>query len=274
MPESRRIRLLLSDVDGTLVTDDKVLTKGAIAACQELHRAGVALALVSSRPPRGLRMLIQPLALSTVIAGCNGALLVKPDLSVIECHSLDPEIAGRSVALLLEQGLEVWVYTESEWLVRDRNAAHVAREEWILQFDAKPVAAFCAADLAQAVKIVGVSDDLGRVAACETSIQTSLDSKVSARRSQLYFLDITHPLANKGAVATSLSNRLNIPPEAIATIGDMPNDVLMFQESGLSIAMGNASDAVKAAASVTTDSNEKEGFAKAVKNFILPLGAI
>jgi len=70
-----------------------------------------------------------------------------------------------------------------------------------------------------------------------------------------------------------LSKRLDIPPEEIATIGDMPNDVLMFHKSGVSIAMGNASDAVKAQAGLVTDSNENEGFAKAVRKFILPLAA-
>jgi Cof subfamily protein (haloacid dehalogenase superfamily) len=264
------IRLLLADIDGTMVTDDKVLTEDAKAACRELRAAGIALAITSSRPPRGLAMLIQPLALDNPIAGFNGGVMVNPDLSVIETHTLDLATARQTVALLLEHGLDVWLYTAADWFVRDRAAPHVAREEWILKFDASPVAGFSDADLALAVKIAGVSDDLDRVAACEKAALNLLGGRASATRSQLYFLDVTHPLANKGAVATALARRLNLSADLIATIGDMPNDVLMFRNSGLSIAMGNASDAVKAEASVVTDSNENEGFAKAVRRFILP----
>jgi hydroxymethylpyrimidine pyrophosphatase-like HAD family hydrolase len=67
----------------------------------------------------------------------------------------------------------------------------------------------------------------------------------------------------------TLSKLLNIPPEQMATIGDMPNDVLMFRNSGFSIAMGNASDEVKSQATAVTDSNQDEGFANAVRKFIL-----
>jgi len=264
------IRLLLADVDGTLVTEDKVLTEAAKEAVQALHQAGIAFAITSSRPPRGMRMLFGPLALQGAIAGFNGGMYVNPDLSVIASHTLDPAAARQAVILILEQELDVWVYTEAEWLIRDRNAPHVAREAWILKFDARVVASFADADLARVVKIVGVSDDAGRVAASEKAVGDSLGEKASVARSQTYYLDVTHPLANKGVVVTTLAERLNISPVQIATIGDMSNDVAMFRESGFSIAMGNASDEVKAQASVVTDTNQCEGFAKAVRNFVLP----
>lgn len=80
---------------------------------------------------------------------------------------------------------------------------------------------------------------------------------------------MTHKEANKGAVLDYLSRTLAIPLAEIATIGDQPNDVLMFRRSGLSIAMGNAAAEVQAEASATTASSEDEGFAKAVENHIL-----
>jgi hydroxymethylpyrimidine pyrophosphatase-like HAD family hydrolase len=131
------------------------------------------------------------------------------------------------------------------------------------------VASFTDAHLAHAVKIVGISDDLDLVATCEKAAQNALGKEASAARSQPYYLDVTHPQANKGAVVATLSKLLNILPTQIATMGDMPNDVLMFRKSGFSIAMGNASDEVKAQASAVTDSNENEGFAKAVQKFVL-----
>jgi len=269
MTAEHDIRLFLADVDGALVTRDKVLTEAAKTTVRELDQAGIAFAITSGRPPRGMSMLIEPLALRTAIAGFNGGVLVNPDLSVIESHTLDPAAARQTVKLILDRGLDAWVYTESEWLIRDKNAPHVARETWTVKFDAKVVASFTETHLAHAVKIVGISDDLDLVAACEKAAQNALGDKASAARSQPYYLDVTHPRANKGTVVETLSRLLKIPLAQIATMGDMPNDVLMFRKSGFSIAMGNASDEVKAQASAVTDSNENEGFAKAVRKFIL-----
>jgi hypothetical protein len=256
-------------MDGTLVTADKVLTEAAKAATQALHRDGIAFAIASSRPPRGMRMLIEPLTLRGPIAGFNGAVFVNPDLSVIESNPLDPTTASQTLKLILDQGLDAWVYTEEEWLVRDKNAPFVAREIFTLQFDAKVVASFTDAHMAHAVKIVGISQDHDLVATCEEMARKTLGEKASVARSQSSFLDVTNPQANKGEVVATLSRLLNIPPAQIATMGDMPNDVLMFHKSGFSIAMGNSSDEVKAQASAVTDSNENEGFAKAVRKFVL-----
>ena len=264
-----KITLFIADVDGSLVTEDKVLTLGAVAAVKALNAAGIKFAITSGRPPRGMSMLIEPLALKGAIAGFNGGVFTNPDLSVIESHSLDPATAKRAVKLILDQKLDAWVYTDHEWLIRDHEAPHVAREAWTVKFEPTVVASFTDAHLAHAVKIVGISDDPDVVATCEKVAQETLGEQASAERSQPYYLDVTHPQANKGTVVATLSKLLNIPPAQIATMGDMPNDVLMFRKSGFSIAMGNASDEVKAQASAVTDSNESEGFAKAVRKFVL-----
>jgi Cof subfamily protein (haloacid dehalogenase superfamily) len=269
MPNKPKPRVLLADVDGTLVTQQKLLTDQALAAARKLKAAGVTLALTSGRPPRGMAMLIAPLEITGVIAGFNGGVFVNPDLSVIESHRLDPQVARETVDLILEAGLDAWVYTEDEWLIRDKDAPHVAREAWTVKFEAKVVPEFTAEHLSHAVKIVGVSDDHDLVATTEAAAQKALGNRASAARSQPYYLDVTNPEANKGGVVRMLARRLNIAANEIATIGDMPNDVLMFKAGGLSIAMGNASQEVQGEADAVTDSNEAEGFAKAVRRFIL-----
>jgi hydroxymethylpyrimidine pyrophosphatase-like HAD family hydrolase len=120
------------------------------------------------------------------------------------------------------------------------------------------------------IKIVGTSADHEAVARCEASIQTEFGTRVTAARSQPYYLDVTHPDANKGAIVRRLAKYLNVPPRRIATIGDQMNDTLMFRESGLSIAMGNASPDVQRLATFVTTSFGEEGFANAVERFILP----
>lgn len=262
------IRLFIADVDGTLVTKEKQLTPRAIAAVGRLREAKILFAITSGRPPKGMKMLLQPLGIDTPIAGFNGGQWANPDLSLIESRTLKREDAEEAVSLIEQAGLDPWVYSGEDWLIRDKAAPHVEREEWTVKFPPKVVQDFGDA-LDKAVKIVGCSDDLAKVEACEKTVQQKLGTRASAARSQPYYLDITHPQANKGAVVDYLSSRLNIPPEAIATIGDQPNDVHMFRRSGMSIAMGNASDAVKQQATHSTESSEAEGFALAIEHFIL-----
>jgi Cof subfamily protein (haloacid dehalogenase superfamily) len=261
------IRLVIADVDGTLVTQKKVLTARTIETVRRLRDAGIAFSITSGRPPLGMKMLIDALELSEPIAAFNGGVLVHPDLSVISQSFVPEGTAATVITSILRHGLDAWVYTDRDWLVRDANGAHVAHEQWTVKFAPKAVPDF-APHLDQAAKIVGVSDDHAAVAACEADVQHDCGNHVSAARSQPYYLDVTHPDANKGHVVTALSEALSIPTAQIGTIGDMPNDVLMFHKSGLSIAMGNASAEVQGQAQFVTTSNEEEGFAKAIEAFI------
>jgi Cof subfamily protein (haloacid dehalogenase superfamily) len=262
------IRLMLADVDGTLVTKDKVLTDRAVAAVHALHAADIRFAVTSGRPPRGMEMLIEPLALDTPIAAFNGGLFVNPDMSVIEQRVLPTDEVPPTIDLMMSFGLDVWVYRGADWYVRDAAGPHVDREQWTVKFPPTVVASFdgLTDDVA---KIVGVSDDLDAVARAESAAHEQLGKHVSAARSQPYYLDVTHPEANKGGVVAYLAQRYEISPAEIATIGDMPNDVLMFTPSGLSIAMGNASKDVQQAATKVTASNDDEGFARAVEELVL-----
>ena len=269
MSPARDIRLLLTDVDGTLVDQDKRLTEATLSVARELHGVGIGLAITSARPPRGLAMLIEPLGLVLPVAGFNGGVIARPDLSVIESHPIEPEAARMAVAIMQGQGLDVWVYTAADWFVRDPAGPHVDREAWILKFGPTVVARFGDDQLSRAFKIVGVSDDHPKVAAAESDAQARLGPSVSATRSEPHFLDVTDAKATKACVVAALAKQLGLDPSQVATIGDMPNDVLMFRQSGFSIAMGNASDAVKAQASAVTDSNHDDGFAKAVRKFLL-----
>lgn len=268
---SPAIRLLLADVDGTLVTQDKQLTDRARAAVHKLGRAGVLFAVTSGRPPRGMSMLIEPLGLITPIAAFNGGLVVNPDMSVIEQKVVPEAVVAPAVQLLESHGLDVWIYRGAEWYVRNPKGPHVEREAWTVKFEPTPVDSYdgLTEDVA---KIVGVSDDHEAVERASTAAHDQFGDHVSAARSQPYYVDITHPDANKGGVARFLSQRYGIPNEQIATIGDMPNDVLMFAHSGLSIAMGNAGREVQRAARRITTSNEEEGFANAVERFVLGEG--
>jgi Cof subfamily protein (haloacid dehalogenase superfamily) len=263
------IRLMLADVDGTLVTQDKVLTDRAIASVQRLRDAGILFAITSGRPPRGMAMLVDPLDLQTPIAAFNGGLLVDRDMTVIEQRVLPEHLVSPIAALMASFDLSVWLYRGADWYVPDPKGPHVDREAWTVKFEPKVMKSIegLTSDVA---KIVGVSDDHDAVSKASAAAHERFGDHVTAAASQPYYLDVTHPEANKGAVAKYLARKYKLSTDEIATIGDMPNDVLMFAHSGLSIAMGNADVQVQRAARRVTGTNENEGFADAVKRFVLP----
>jgi len=269
--EKRKISLVLADVDGTLVTEEKVLTQRAQRAVAALQETGIRFAITSGRPPRGMAMLFEALNIDTPIAAFNGGLFVERDLTILAQQTVPADVARQAIDLIRDHELDVWVYRDNDWLITRLDAPHVAREAWTVKFEPK-VVADVAENLQQIAKIVGVSDHLDRVQRCEADAQAAFGQRATATRSQPYYLDVTNKNANKGAVVEYLAQHVGVLAEEIATIGDQPNDVLMFERSGFSIAMGNASDTVKARASAVTDSYNNEGFAKAMEHFILGTG--
>ena len=263
-----QIRLVLSDVDGTLVTPDKALTKKTIAAVQRLKKEGILFAVTSGRPPRGLVMLFEPLDLTTPLAAFNGGLIVNREMETLKELTVRDEIVGPIIEILAANGLTVWVYQSTDWFVLDLNGPHVTHESDVCQFGPSKLERFdqVRGDI---IKVVGVSDDPAVVATATASLNEKFARDVSATSSQTYYIDVTHRDANKGRVVDYLASTLSIDSSEIATVGDMSNDVLMFARSGLSIAMGNANDEVKSSATHVTKSNEDEGFAHAIENFIV-----
>lgn len=268
-PPPPPIGLLLADVDGTLVDQDKRLTDRSLEAVHRLRTAGIRFAITSGRPPRGMQMLIQPLDLQTPVSAFNGGIIVDPDLTVIEEKTVPEDLVPRITALMRSYDLSVWIYRGADWYVTDRKGPHVDREASTVRFEPTVVAGVD--DLTRGVaKIVGVSDDHRAVSDAAAAAHDQFGDHVTAATSQPYYLDVTHPRANKGEVARYLSARYQLPADRIATIGDQANDVLMFAHSGLSIAMGNADPQVQRAARRITGSNQEDGFAEAVARFVLP----
>jgi len=226
------IALVIADVDGTLVTSDKRLTSASRQAARELRERGIDLMITSGRSPRGMQMLIEPLQLTTPLAAFNGGM-----------------------------------FSGTEWFATDPAGPHVASETAAVHF--APSAVSSLHGITQIVKLVGVGDDEPRLIAATEAVHEGFGTEVSATRSQPYYLDITHPEANKGAVVDYAVAALGVPAAAIAALGDMPNDLPMLAKVGLSIAMGNAEPEVQRAADAVTGSNDEDGFAAAVTRFVL-----
>ena len=259
-----RVSLVVSDVDGTLLTSDKRLTPATIAAVKALRRRGIAFSITSSRPSYGMRSLVDALEIDLPIGPFNGSSIVGPDLSVIEESVVPDDAARQSLALFARRGFDAWIFTNSEWLIQRDDAYYVPREARAIATAPRLVG-----DLGGAIdrgcKIVGVSGDHALLEAGEQELRSELGDAAHVARSQHYYLDVTPPGRDKGTFVAALGARLGIPLHEVATIGDMPNDVPMFAASGFSFAMGSASDAVKARASRVTRTSDADGFATAIE---------
>lgn len=262
------IRLLVSDVDGTLVQPDKSLAPGTVAAAHRLRDAGVALALISARPPRGMRWLSDALGLTTPLSGFNGGAVVTPDGAVLDSLPVPESVVRQALELFAARGVSAWLFTPGEWLVLDPAGDYVDHERHTVRFNERVVESF-APYTAQAGKLVGVSRDHAHLAAVELELQGLVGRAATVHRSQHYYLDVTHPDANKGAAVRRLAARLGVELADVAVIGDMVNDVPMFRVAGLAIAMGNAEANVQAEAQAVTEANDRDGWAQAVDRFVL-----
>jgi Cof subfamily protein (haloacid dehalogenase superfamily) len=264
-----QIRLVVSDIDGTLVKNDKSLTDAAVRAASDLEKAGIALSLVSSRPPAGFAMLTEPLRLRHPLGAFNGGALLHPDLSTIEAVHVPPDAARVAVATFAEFGVDTWLFTHDVWYVASGKGAYVPKERHTIQ--AEPVVAPSFEPYYGEVgKLVGSITDFDLLERCETELQKRLGATASARRSQPYYCDVTPDVATKGYAVKRIAAHIGVPLDQVAVIGDMANDLPMFAVAGLKIAMGNGIPALKAAADFTTESNEADGFAVAMERYILP----
>jgi Cof subfamily protein (haloacid dehalogenase superfamily) len=258
-----RIALVVSDVDGTLLTKDKTLTEGAKAAALRLHDNGIGFTIVSSRPTIGMDFLIAPLQIKLPIGAFNGSSIVDPQMNPVEQHLIPLSAAERSLEILSQFGVDVWLFTNDQWLTRNGDGEYVAHERRTIRHDATIISDFTP-HLAHACKIVGSSSDPDLLVRCEHAVREALGEQALAVRSQTYYLDITPPGVDKGTFVRTMARRLKISTDAVATIGDMQNDIAMFRTSRTSFAMGNATDDVKQHATHVTASNEDDGFAKAM----------
>lgn len=270
VPDS--IALLVADVDGTLITPDKIVTANAAAAIRRLSEAGIGFTLVSSRPPRGLAPLVSLLNIVLPFAAFNGGALAASDLSLIESHHLAELTARATLDLFSRRAVDAWIFADDAWLLRDPVGLYVEDHRRTVGFDPVVVPNFDNV-IDRIDKIVDISSQPTLLAEVVAEARVLLRGQVTVDLSRASFLDFTHREANKGRAVQSICAILGVDVKQTAVIGDMTNDVSMFDVAGFSIAMGQAPDAVKAHADAVTGSNADEGFADAVARFVLPHAA-
>ena len=262
------IELVLCDMDGTLLLPDHTLSPRNREAVKSLQAAGIYFTLASGRPPRAMREIISQLDIKLPVAGFNGGLLVNPQGDYLQSHHVHPDAVRKTLDLLAEHKVEVWLFVDDQWLLRDPHGEMVAHEQEGLGYAPQVVESF-EPYLHQVHKIVATCSDAPLLMDLEQRLQPLLNGLAVASRSQARYLDITALQANKGNALVTLAEFLNVPLSRTAAIGDGGNDPAMFHRAGLSIAMGQAPEEVRAQAHVVTGSNLEDGVAQAIDRFIL-----
>jgi len=271
MSESARplIRFLLSDVDGTLVRPDHSLSQVTIEAVQRLRAAGIYFTIASARPPRAMRQLIETLGIDLPTVAFNGANVINPDGSLLKVHRIDRSAAETTLALFARHPVALWVFADDQWFLLDPDGDYVDHERNTLGYEPVLVDSF-EPYLDRIDKIVAASKDFELLKRLEIQLNPLIARQALAARSQSYYLDVTALDANKGSALVSLAEQLGVALAHTAAIGDGGNDVAMFRQAGLSIAMGQAEESVRSHADQVTGSNLQDGVAEAIERFILP----
>lgn len=260
------IALVISDIDGTLITSNHEVSEATRITASKLSERGIALSLASSRPPRSIVPLADALNLQGPFAAFNGALVVRRTGQVLAASNLSSGTIAGVKAIADQFGIGVWLYDEIDWWAPWRDA-FVDREEHTSGFSPR-IEGYAERITRDANKLTVVGKpDL--VAQAEQRVLAELGDQVSASKSKPRFLDVTSFGIHKGTVVVRLAQLLDIPAERVAVIGDGPNDVEMFKQAGLSIAMGQGVDEVKVAANFLTSSNDDEGWSRGIEQYVL-----
>lgn len=264
-----KIELVVTDCDGTLLYTDKALGQPAVDAVRRLQAAGVRFTAASSRPGKGMRHIVEALGIDMPYASYNGGSLVEPGTwKVLSSHKLPRDVVQTSLETLAAAGVDAWVFIDDAWYLTNPDATYVPLETRTVGYEGVRVARFDDLDLAAVDKIVGSTADTALLARVETGLQQQLHERGHAARSQTYYLDVTSIDANKGTAVRELARQANVPLERVAVLGDMGNDVPMFEIAGVSIVMGQASDAVRRQASLVSKSNDEDGFATGIEAIV------
>lgn len=262
------IRLVISDIDGTLVDKSKQLTATTADAVLRLEQAKVGFSVISARPRSGIMPIAETLGIDAPMAAFNGGIIFRRDGTVEEHHVVDPDVVRGVLDLAKDEAVDVWLFADDRWYASRDEGVHVEHER--LASNQNPIVTDDFSDyIDRTDKITFVSDDHALLKGLAERCAPHA-ARATIVQSQVYYLDVTALAGNKGAGARALARAFDVPLDAVVAIGDQFNDVPMLDIAGFAIAMGNAPDAVKAKADDVTLANDADGVAHAIDTLIFP----
>lgn len=265
-------KLLVLDVDGTLLNSSHELTKNTLDAILKIEQAGVQVVLASGRPTYGLLPLAKALQLGQYngyIISYNGSQIISAsDGEVLFERRINPEMLPYIEKQANKHNFSMFTYHDNVLITNTAGNPHIEKEAALnkLKIIVEPDFSI-ALDFAPC-NCVLVSDDEKELKKLEEHWHKRLSGSMDVFQSESYFLEVVPCGIDKATTLGALLDRLSYSPEEVIVIGDGVCDVSLLQSAGLSIAMGNAPQSVKSCADQITSSNDEDGVAVAIEKIL------
>lgn len=268
-----KYKLLVLDVDGTLLNDAKEISKRTLSALLKVQHMGVRIVLASGRPTYGLMPLAQTLELGHFggyVVSYNGCQIIKAENGeILFERRINPEMIPYLEKKALKNNFSIFTYHDDTLLTNDDENLYIRREAQLNKLKIIREEHFSTAIDFSPCKCVLVSDDEEALRGLEEHWKKRLAGALDVFPSEPYFLEVVPCGIDKANTLGALMEQLGVTREEVIAIGDGVADVTMLQLAGVGIAMGHSQDSVKRCADYVTASNEEDGVAQAVEKLIL-----
>ncbi len=268
-----KYKLLVLDVDGTLLNDEREISKRTLAALLKVQQMGVRIVLASGRPTYGLMPLAKTLELGNYggfVLSYNGCQIIKAQNGeILFERRINPEMLPYLEKKARKNGFAIFTYHDDTLITDSPDNEYIKNEALLNNLKIIKEDEFSTAIDFAPCKCMLVSDKEEALIGLEQHWEKRLAGTLDAFRSEPYFLEVVPCGVNKANTLGALLEHLEVTREEVIAIGDGVCDVTMLQLAGMGVAMGHSQDSVKVCADYVTASNEEDGVALAVEKLIL-----
>ena len=268
-----KYKLLVLDVDGTLLNDEREISKRTLAALLKVQQMGVRIVLASGRPTYGLMPLAKTLELGNYggfVLSYNGCQIIKAQNGeILFERRINPEMLPYLEKKARKNGFAIFTYHDDTLITDSPDNEYIKNEALLNNLKIIREDEFSTAIDFAPCKCMLVSDKETALIGLEQHWEKRLAGTLDAFRSEPYFLEVVPCGVNKANTLGALLEHLGVTREEVIAVGDGVCDVTMLQLAGMGVAMGHSQDSVKVCADYVTASNEEDGVALAVEKLIL-----
>lgn len=267
-------KLIAIDLDGTLLTDELIITPRTIQAIQKAVELGTVVTIATGRMYPSAKQFTQQLSINVPVITYQGAIIKNlADGEVLYERLIPAEIAQKLVDIANERKLHLQVYQDDILygaVENDKLIAYAEKSKVPYRVESD-LGKLTARGFTKALFI----EESAELDALQDELQALFGERAHISKSAVNYLEVTHPEANKGSALLHLASKLGIDRTETIGIGDNHNDIELIKTAGLGIAMGNAVQALKDIADYTSLSNNEDGVCHAIEKFVLePAGAV
>ena len=266
------IKLIATDIDGTLLSSERIITERSLRAIRAAREKGITVAIATGRFPENAYMLLEDYGLRLPIIGVNGARIVDESLQEISSHEMNPAAVGETLNVLLNAGSDFFIFGDHAICTATRQRLHHSE---LSHGDRIKALGFQYYHGKEEVEEFVARHAVYKFFVCDNMplppIRQALSAVAGIDLTQSWYnnIEIMPAGVDKGQGVRDMARAMGLSMDQVMTLGDQSNDIPMLKAAGWGVAMGNASEETKSAARFVTASYAEEGFAKALETYAL-----